>query len=65
VGLDPILIKIVRPLRHLFQVIKRRNHTNGPAVKDADEEEQKEKEIVVNVASAKDTDIKKSKEFSI
>jgi hypothetical protein len=58
VGLDPILIKIVRPLRHLFQAVAPHNLTNGRAVKDADEEEQKEKEIVVNVIVAKDIDIK-------
>jgi hypothetical protein len=58
VGLDPILIKIVRPLRRVFQAVAPHNPTNGPAVKDADEEEQKEKEIAVNVASAKDIDIK-------
>jgi hypothetical protein len=57
-GLDLILIKIVRPLRRVFQEVAPHNLTNGPAVKDEDAEEQKEKEIAVNVIVAKDIDIK-------
>ena len=50
------------PRRRVFQVVSPRNHTNGTAVKDAEEQKKekvKEKVLdVTNVVSEKDIDTK-------